>query len=67
MIVSLTSKNAENIKRACVKLRKSNSCTVQVAAETVGLLVSSFPGVEMGPLFFRNLEMDKAIALRDNY
>ena len=67
MTVSLTPEKADNIKRACVKLRKSNSCTIQAAAETVGLLVSSFPGVEMGPLFYRNLEMDKAIALRDNY
>ena len=67
MTVSLTPEKAEHIKRACVKLRQSNSCTIQAAAEAVVLLMSSFPGVEIGLLFYRNLEMDKAIALRDNY
>ena len=35
-------------------------------AEVIGLLVSSFPGVEYGPLHYRALENDKTIALRDH-
>ena len=32
----------------------------------IGLLVSSFPGVLYGPLFYRHLEMDKTTALQQN-
>ena len=66
MTVRLTEEKAKNIKAACIKLRNCNSSTIQDAAETVGLLVSSCLGMEMGPLFYWNLEMDKAKALRDN-
>ena len=35
-------------------------------ASFIGLLVSSFPGVLYGPLFYRHLEIDKTTALRQN-
>ena len=32
----------------------------------IGLLVSSYPGVLYGPLFYKHLEIDKTTALRQN-
>lgn len=67
MTVQLATEQASNVKQAYTKLRTRDSCTTQEAARTTGLLVSSFLGVEMGPLFYRNFELDKAAALRDSY
>ena len=39
--------------------------TIHDLAEVIGLLVSSFPGVLHGPLFYRHLENDKTTALRE--
>ena len=32
----------------------------------IGLLISSFPGVQHGPLYYRSLEYDKIITLQEN-
>ena len=40
--------------------------SIQELSEVIGLLVSSFPGVLYGPLFYRHLEHDKTMALRQN-
>jgi len=40
---------------------------IQELVSFIGLLVSSFPGVLYGPLFYRQLEIDKTTALRQNY
>lgn len=40
--------------------------SIQELAEVIGLQVSSFPGVLYGPLFYRHLEHDKTMGLRQN-
>ena len=35
-------------------------------AKVIGILVSNFPGVELGPLHYRALEHDKTSALAAN-
>ena len=40
--------------------------SIQELAEVIGLLVSSFPGVLYGPLFYRHLQHAKTMALRQN-
>lgn len=40
--------------------------SIQELAEVIGPLVSSFPGVLYGPLFYRQSEHDKTMALRQN-
>ena len=42
----------------------SSTLTVRVVAQLIGTLVSCFPGVEYGPLFYRDLEFDKCDALK---
>ena len=40
--------------------------TIHDLAEVIGLLVSIFPGVLYGPLFYRHLENDKTTVLRES-
>ena len=66
MTVRLTAEKVLRIKDKCSKLLRCTTVSVQNLAEVIGLLVSSFPGVIHGPLFYRNLENDKTDALRQN-
>ena len=45
---------------------QSNQITIRDLARLNGKLVSSFPGVAYGPLFYRDLEMAKTEALKLN-
>ena len=64
MSVSLTKEKALRIRVACESLINKTTCTIRTLAQVIGLLVSSFPGVEHGPLYYRNLENEKISALR---
>lgn len=66
MTVCLPTDKVFRIKERCGKLIKHVTISIQELAEVIGLLVSSFPGVLHGPLFYRNLENDKTMALRHN-
>ena len=66
MTVHLTDSRKQKLKNACLNLVNKETCTVQKVAEVIGLIVSSFPGVEHGPLHYRSLERDKSNALREN-
>ena len=54
------------IKGRCSKRLSNASISIQELAEVIGLLVSSFQGIIHGPLFYRNLETVKTMALRQN-
>ena len=64
MTVKLTPGKIEHIKAKCGSLLRNKSCSIHDLAEVIGLMVSSFPGVLFGPLFYRNLEIEKTSALR---
>ena len=56
MLVRPTHEKGEKLKSACEKLLTKPELTVQELAEVIGIIVSNFPGVEFGPLFYRGLE-----------
>ena len=64
MTVSLTPEKIQCIKEECEKMRELTELPIWELASFLGLLVSSFPGVLYGPLFYRHLEIDKTTALR---
>ncbi len=47
-------------------LSNAHHLAIESVARILGLMVSSFPGVQYGPLHYRDLEMDKTEALRLN-
>jgi hypothetical protein len=63
MQVRLTPDKATKLARACQDLLTKPQPTVRQVARVTGLLVSSFPGVAWGPLYYRMLEADKTAAL----
>jgi len=66
MTVKLTPARVEKVMQACKQLIFKSQLTIQKLAEVIGLMVSSFPGVEYGQLYYRNLDCDKTEALRSN-
>ena len=64
MTVRLTSEKALALKIDCQKFLKKSPGTIVIRAlAQIGKLVSSFPGVLYGPLYYRHLERDKTTAL----
>ena len=43
------------------------SPTIRVLSQVIGYIISTFPGVMFGPLFFRHLERDKTCSLQQNH
>jgi len=66
MTVTLTQDKIQRIRESCNKMMKLIELPIQELASFIGLLVSGFPGVLYGPLFYRHLEIDKTTALRQN-
>ena len=44
---------------------KKSIISIREVAQVIGLLVSSLPAVQYGPLYYRSLEIDKKIQLYD--
>ena len=62
MNVALTPGKATKAKTILGK----QSPSIREVSELIGLMVSSFPGVTHGPLFYRQLELDKTMVLKAN-
>lgn len=59
----------EKIKLILIEIRKLLSSVnpkIQVVAHVIGLIVSAFPAIYQGPLYYRSLEKDKTSALFQN-
>ena len=65
MTVRLTSEKALALKLDCQNFLKISpgNIVIRELAQIIGKLVSSFPGVLYGPLYYRHLERDKTAAL----
>ena len=63
MTVTPTHDKIMKTRQCCLALLTSQTPTIQDLAEVIGVLVANFPGVEFGPLHYRNLEKDKIQAL----
>ena len=66
MTVKLTAAKALAIQELCTKTLKRKCISIRELASVIGKLVSSFPGVRYGPLYYRYLDQCKTQALKDN-
>ncbi|KAJ8021950.1 hypothetical protein HOLleu_39297 [Holothuria leucospilota] len=66
MMVYPTDEKIQNLVQVIEKLESKSSITIRELAQIIGLLVSMFPAVQHGPLFYRSLECDKIRALKAN-
>ena len=66
MTFTLTIDKKAKVKAICKAMQHKHETTITELAQLVGTLVSSLPGVQFGKLHYRNLEIEKNIALREN-
>ena len=66
MTVKLLPHKVAKTKSMCYELLSKQQPTIREIAQVIGVLVSSFPGVQFGSLHYRNLERDKISALQNN-
>lgn len=66
MTVSLTPTKAIKLQSKAVELLNTPSPTIRAVSEVIGLMVASFPGVMYGPLYYRQLEIEKVAALKQS-
>ncbi len=66
MLVTLSPTKAAKVHDACQGLLNSKHVTIRDVAHVIGLLVSSFPAVQYGELYYRRLEINKINALKAN-
>jgi hypothetical protein len=59
----LTKLKADKIVSLCTNIINKKSTTIRQVAELIGLMVSSSQGMMYAPLFYKQLEIDKTIAL----
>ena len=64
--VSPTQEKIQKTTGACSDLLNMVNPSIFEVAKVIGILVSNFPGVELGPLHYRTLEHDKTSALAAN-
>lgn len=63
MIIQLTREKATSLQNACTELLANPSRSIREVDSVIGEIVSSFPGVMHGALYYRHLEKDKSQAL----
>ena len=63
MTISLTPEKTEKILHMVRHILDAEYITIRAVASCIGLLFSSFPAVQFGPLYYRNLEIYKNRAL----
>ena len=66
MTVSLTPSKAMKVKSKAVELLHNQSPTIRTVSEMTGVMVASFRVVKYGPLYYRQLEIEKVAALKQN-
>ena len=64
MTITLTPEKALKVKEACATLLGQGPTTIRRVACVIGKIISSFPGVMHGQLYYRALEQAKTAALK---
>ena len=66
MSVRLPARKTSALIDACTSLVTRANPTILLVSQVLGKLVSCFPAVPLGPLYYRSLEMNKENALKSN-
>ena len=64
MTIQLTSDKATKLKHACTEMLKHQRPSIRSVASLIGQLVASFSGVMFGLLYYRHLDRNKVLALK---
>ena len=64
MTITLTPEKKLALQHLCVSLLSKHTPTIREVVQVIGKIISSFPGVAHGPLYYRALELNKTEALK---
>ena len=64
MRIYMTPDKVAKVIDLCSNLLRTRSPTIRTVSQVLGYIISTFPGVMFGPLYFRHLERDKSQALK---
>ena len=64
MSINLSTDKIEKVKLMTQRFLRDKAFTIRSVAQLIGVLVSCFPGMAYGPLYYRYLERDKSLALK---
>ena len=64
MTVELTEDRKRKLRESCLHILEAKRIRIRQLAQVIGQIVASFPGVEFGQLYYRDLEKLKIEALR---
>ena len=67
MTIQITQEKYNNIRHWANTLLKKNNLKIRDVAKVVGILVSCAPGVQYAPLFYKQLDIEKGLALKQNF
>ena len=63
MTIQLTREKATSLQNVCTELLENSSPSIREVASVIGKIVSSYPGIMHGALYYRHLEKDKSLAM----
>lgn len=66
MTIRLSTEKQQSMKTLCLEIISSPKITIRKLACVIGKIVSSFPAVKYGKLHYRELEIEKISALKNN-
>ena len=66
MTVKLPLHKKDEIKSLCISLLSEPRPSIRFVAQVIGKLVAAMPGVQYGPMYYRQLEKEKTVALKLN-
>ena len=66
MTAKPTQQKIESVLAVCQKLLSKKKPTIRSCAKALGTMISCFPGILYGPLYYRQLEKEKTEALKMN-
>ena len=66
MTVSISVEKRNKFCDVATTIFQQNMPSIRSVAQLIGMMVACFPGVEYGPLFYRQVDRDKTAALKAN-
>ena len=66
MTVKLTVEKVTQLVDACQMLIQSTTTSIRSVAQIIGYMVASFPGAMFGPLYYRTIEKEQSLALKQH-
>ena len=66
MTIYLPDEKKRSLRESCIDILDNPHITIRRLASVIGVITSSFPGVSLGPLHYRDMEREKTVMLKEH-